>query len=256
MRAPRAVGFDVEDYDRSLPLVIDPVISYATYMGGTGLGAVTGIALDSSGDLYAAGWTEALNFPIMVAEQAVNAGGVDAFIVKLNPAGNALLYATYIGGKGDDRAAAIAVDGSGQAYVTGSTASLNFPLVSPVRATRGGAKTAFALKLNAAGNTLLYSTYLGGTNYEVGTAIAVDATGNAYIAGDTQSTNFPVVGAFQAAFGGGTDAFVTKLNSSGAYVYSTFLGGAAVEHAGGIAVDAAGNAYLAGGTYSTNFSAC
>ena len=249
----RTAGFEVEAYDLSLPLVIDPVISYATYLGGTGLGAVTGVTLDSGGNLYAAGWTEALDFPIVGAEQAINAGGVDAFVVKLNPAGNALVYATYIGGHGDDRAAAIAVDSSGQAYVTGSTASLNFPVVSPVRSTRGGAKTVFALKLNAVGNTLLYSTYLGGTNYEVGTAIAVDGAGNAYIAGDTQSTNFPVVGGVQSTLGGGMDAFVTKLDSSGAYVFSTFLGGAADEHAGGIAVDASGNAYVAGGTYSTNF---
>ena len=249
----RTAGFEVAAYDASLPLVIDPVISYATYMGGTGLGAVTGVALDSSGDLYAAGWTEALNFPIVVAEQAASAGSVDAFVVKLNPAGNALLYATYIGGSGDDRAAAVAVDKSGVAYVTGSTVSSNFPLVSPLRTTLGGAKTAFALKLSAAGNTLLYSTYLGGTNYEVGTAIAVDGSGNAYVAGDTQSADFPVLGGVQAALGGGMDAFVTKLNASGAYSYSTFLGGAANEHAGGIAVDTSGNAYVAGGTYSTNF---
>ena len=240
-------------YDHSLPLVIDPVISYSTYLGGTGLGAVTGVALDTSGNLYAAGWTEAIDFPIVLAEQASNAGSADAFIVKLNPTGSALVYATYIGGQGDDRAAAIAVDGSGQAYVTGSTASLNFPLVSPVRSTRGGAKTVFALKLNNVGNTLLYSTYLGGTNYEVGTSIAVDGSGSAYIAGDTQSANFPVLGGVQSTIGGGMDAFITKLNSTGSIVYSTFLGGTLDEHAGGIAVDGSGNAYVAGGTYSTNF---
>jgi len=247
------MGFEVEAYDASLPLVIDPVISYATYMGGTGMGAVTGVALDSAGNLYAAGWTEALNFPIVLAVQAANAGSVDAFIVKLNPAGTALLYATYIGGSGDDRAAAIAVNGSGQAYVTGSTASTNFPLLLPLRTTLGGAKTAFVLKLNATGNQLLYSTYLGGTNYDIGTAIAVDAAGNAYVAGDTLSTNFPVLGGVQTVSGGGTDAFVTKLTTVGALSYSTYLGGAANEHAGGIAVDASGAAYVAGGTTSTNF---
>ncbi len=249
----RTAGFEVDAFDASLPLVIDPVISYATYMGGTGLGAVTGVALDSAGDLYAAGWTEALNFPIVLAAQAASGGSVDAFIVKLNPTGTALLYATYIGGSGDDRATAIAVNASGQAYVTGSTASTNFPLLLPLRTTLGGSKTAFVLKLSTTGNQLLYSTYLGGTNLEVGTAIAVDGSGNAYIAGDTQSTNFPVVGAFQAAPGGGMDAFVTKLTAAGAFSYSTYLGGAANEHAGGIAVDTNGNAYIAGGTFSTNF---
>ena len=249
----RTMGFEVDAYDLSLPLVIDPAISYSTYMGGSGLGAVTSVALDSAGDLYAAGWTEALNFPIVLAAQAANAGGVDAFIVKLNSTGTALLYATYIGGSGDDRAAAIAVDSSGSAYVTGSTASSNFPLVSPLRATLGGSKTAFVLKLNATGNQLLYSTYLGGTNYDLGTAIAVDAAGNAYVAGDTLSTNFPVLGGVQTISGGGTDAFVSKLTAAGALSYSTYLGGAANEHAGGIAVDAGGAAYVAGGTTSTNF---
>ena len=249
----RTLGFEIDEYDTSLPLVIDPVISYATYMGGTGLGAVTDVALDSAGDLYAAGWTEALNFPIVLAEQAANAGGVDAFVVKLNPTGTALLYATYIGGSGDDRAAAIAVDSSGQAYVTGSTASPNFPLLLPVRTTLGGAKTAFVLKLNATGNQLVYSTYLGGSNYDIGTAIAVDAAGSAYVAGDTLSTNFPVLGGVQAASGGGADVFVSKLTAAGALSYSTYLGGAANEHAGGIAVDSSGAAYVAGGTTSTNF---
>ena len=117
----------------------------------------------------------------------------------------------------------------------------------------GGSKSAFVLKLNSVGNTLLFSTYLGGTTYDVGTAIAVDATGNAYIAGDTQSADFPVSGGFQSIAGGGFDAFVTKLTSNGAYVFSSFLGGAANEHAGGVATDSSGGVYVAGGTYSTNF---
>ena len=249
----RTAGFEVDAYDRALPLVIDPVISYATYMGGSGLGAVTGVALDSAGNLYAAGWTEALNFPILLAEQAANAGGVDAFVVKVSPSGAGLIYATYIGGRGDDRAAAIAVNSSGEAYLTGATSSSNFPIAAAARPTLGGSKSAFVLKLNAVGNTLLFSTYLGGSTYDQGTAIAVDATGHAYIAGDTQSSDFPVIGAFQSVIGGGFDAFVTKLNSNGTYAYSTFLGGVANEHAGGIAVDSSGAAYIAGGTYSTNF---
>src|SRR5258708_10817270 len=203
----RTAGFEIPAYDPTLPLVIDPVISYSTYLGGTGAGAVTGVALDSAGNLYATGWTEALNFPIVGAEQAVNMGGVDAFVVKLNPNGSALLYATYVGGRGEDKGAAIAVDSSGQAYVTGSTASTNFPLVAAFQSALGGSKTAFALKLNAVGNALLYSTYLGGANYDLGTAIAADAAGNAYVAGDTQSPNFPTLGPPQAAFCGATAPF-------------------------------------------------
>ncbi len=247
------VGFAIGEYDRSLPLVIDPVLSYATYLGGSGMSAVTGLAADSSGNLYVAGWTEAANFHIVAPEQPSNAGGVDAFVAKLNPAGTSLLYATYIGGNSDDRAAAIAIDSSGEAYVTGSTGSTNFPLMSPISSKLGGGRDAFALKLSAIGNTLLYSTYLGGTNTDWGYGIAVDASGNAYIAGDTMSANFPILGAAQSTFGGNQDAFVTKLNPSGSIVYSTFLGGSGVDHVGGIALDSSANAYIAGGTTSTNF---
>jgi hypothetical protein len=249
----RTVGFDIGAYDPSAPLVIDPTISYCTYLGGSSLTAITGVAVDSSDNLYVTGWTEALNFPIAGPVQASNQGGVDIIVAKLNSAGTALLYATYIGGKSDDKGAAIAVDSSGQAYVTGSTASSNFPLVSSNRATIGGSTTAFALKLNAAGNTLLYSGFIGGTTYEVGNAIAVDASGNAYIVGDTQSANFPEVFAIQFALGGGTDAFLTKLNPAGTITFSTFLGGSGNEHAGGIALDAVGNIFIAGGTSSANF---
>ncbi|HLX44891.1 MAG TPA: SBBP repeat-containing protein [Bryobacteraceae bacterium] len=246
-------GFEIGEYDSSKPLIIDPTISYSTYLGGSSMGDVTGVAVDSSGNLYVTGWTEAINFPIAGAFQAANDGDVDAFIVKLNPAGSAIVYATYLGGLGDDRAAAIAVDAAGNAYITGSTGSSNFPLVAPAQATFGGGRDAFAAKLNAAGNALVYSTYLGGTNTDLGTAIAIDGSGNAYVAGDTLSANFPVAGGAQNTFGGQTDSFVVKLNSSGARVFSTFLGGAGAEHAGGIAVDASLNVYIAGGTSSSNF---
>ncbi len=253
LRDGLTVGFEIGAYDRALPLIIDPVLSYATYLGGSGLGAVTGVAVDSFGDLYATGWTEATNFPVVGPVQASNQGNVDVFIAKLNAAGSALEYATYIGGNGDDRAAGIAVDGSGLVYVTGSTASTNFPLVTPVSSTLGGGRDAFALKLNASGTALVYSTYLGGTNTDSGTAIAVDASGNAYFAGDTMSANFPVLHAVQPVLGGGTDSFLVKLTSAGAISFSTFLGGAGNEHSGGVAVDSSDNVYIAGGTTSTNF---
>jgi hypothetical protein len=253
LRDGLTVGFEIGAYDRALPLIIDPVLSYATYLGGSGLGAVTGVAVDSFGDLYATGWTEATNFPVVGPVQASNQGNVDVFIAKLNAAGSALEYATYIGGNGDDRAAGIAVDGSGLVYVTGSTASTNFPLVTPVSSTLGGGRDAFALKLNASGTALVYSTYLGGTNTDSGTAIAVDASGNAYFAGDTMSANFPVLHAVQPVLGGGTDSFLVKLTSAGAISFSTFLGGVGNEHSGGVAVDSSDNVYIAGGTTSTNF---
>lgn len=247
------VTFDLGAYDVDRPLIIDPVISYSTYLGGTAQSAVTALALDAAGDLYAAGWTEAIDFPVSNAIQAVNRGGVDAFVFRLNPSGSTLLYATYLGGRGDDRAAGIAVDSSGQIYLAGSTASANFPLVASIRSVLAGPRDAFAVKLNAIGNLLVYSTYLGGTGYDAATAITVDAAGNAYIAGDTQSTDFPLSGPVQAVFGGKMDTFVTRLTPAGAISFSTYLGGNNDEHTGGVAVDASGNIYVAGGTLSANF---
>jgi hypothetical protein len=247
------VGFEIGAYDVSAPLVIDPTITYCTYLGGSGTTAITGVAVDSGDNLYVTGWTEALNFPIDNAVEASNQGGVDVIVAKLNAAGTALIYATYIGGRSNDQGAGIAVDSLGQAYVTGVTSSSNFPLVLSNRGGIGGTTTAFALKLNATGNTLLYSGYLGGTVYDTGAAIAVDTNFNAYVSGTTQSSNFPTLNPTQASFGGGVDVFVTKLNSAGTITFSTFLGGSGNEEAGGIAVDSVGNIFVAGGTSSTNF---
>jgi hypothetical protein len=249
----RSVGFEVGAYDSSRPLVIDPVISYSTYLGGSGVGAVTAVGRDGLGNLYAAGWTESIDFPIAGAMQATNRGGVDSFVVKFDPSGASLVYATYIGGNGDDRAAGIAVDGLGQVHLAGATGSSNFPLQVPARGSFAGGKEGFALKLNAAGSALLYSTFVGGSNYDVATAVALDASGFAYVAGDTLSADFALTNPVQTTFGGQYDAFVVKLDAAGARVFSTYLGGSGAEHAGGIAVDGTGVAYLAGGTFSLNF---
>lgn len=251
--ADGSVGFELGEYDAGRLLVIDPVITYSTYLGGTGMGAVTAVARDGLGNLYAAGWTESLDFPIAGAYQAVNRGGVDAFIVKLSPSGNNLLYATYIGGNGEDRAAGIAVDGSGQAHVVGSTGSANFPLQAAGRSSFVGGREAFALKLNANGSALVYSTFLGGANWEAGAAVAVDGAGFAYVAGVTLSADFAVQNPVQAVIGGMRDVFVVKLDAAGSRVFSTFLGGSQDEHVGGLATDGTGVVYLAGGTFSTNF---
>lgn len=247
------VGFEIGEYNAAQTLIIDPVIAYSTYLGGSGAGAVTGVAVDANGSLYAAGWTEAFDFPIAGAYQAANRGGVDAFVVKLTPGGDAFQYATYVGGTYDDRAAALAVDASGQAYVAGTTSSANFPLAAAERSTMVGGKEAFVLKLNATGSGLVYSTFLGGANWEAATAIAVDSSGAAYVAGDTRSADFPLLNPVQAALGGGMDAFLVKLNAAGARQFSTLLGGSADEHAGGVAIGATGDAYIAGGTLSSNF---
>ena len=176
--ADRAVGFRVDDYDRKLPLIIDPVIGFSTYFGGSAFDSITSIAVDAAGNSYIAGWTESLNIPVVSARQGASGGRIDAFVAKLSPAGT-LVYATYIGGSGDDRAFGIAVDGGGNAYVTGWTDSSNFPLAGATPVSRAGRRDAFVARLNASGNGLVYATCLGGSADDSGNGIAVDAQGNA-----------------------------------------------------------------------------
>jgi hypothetical protein len=184
---------------------------------------------------------------------AQESGSVDAFVAKLGPGGNSLVYCTYLGGRGDDRAFGVAVDSAGNAYVTGWTGSSAFPTVAPIQSTLAGGKDAFVAKLNAAGNALVYSTYLGGAANESGNGIAVDSSGNAYVTGYTYSLNFPTLSAYQTSNRGPQNAFITKLSASGSLVYSTYLGGNGNDSAAAIAVNGAGNAYITGGTSSTNF---
>ena len=252
------VGFQVAAYDAGKPLIIDPVLVYSTYLGGSARDRGRGIAVDAAGNAYVTGTTKSTDFPTANAFQAAFAGNIsddDTFVTKLNAAGNALVYSTYLGGIGDDDVHAIALDAAGNAYVTGFTTSTNFPTASPFQATRDGGLDAFVAKLNTAGNALVYSTYLGGSSFDNGEGIAVDAAGNAYVTGDTESTDFPTVSPFQPTFAFGVvDAFVTKLNTAGsALVYSTYLGGNGLDQGAGIAVDTSGNAYVTGLTRSGDF---
>jgi len=236
---------------------------YSTYLGGNGIDLGTGIAVDSTGNAYVTGFTQPAanqsspNFPTTAgAFQTVFGGGSsDAFVTRLNFAGSGLVYSTYLGGSDFDEGFGIALGAGGNAYVTGSTDSTNFPTTAGVFQTAsGGGGDAFVTRLAATGSTLVYSTYLGGSGFDEGSAIAVDASGNAYVTGDTGSINFPIMGgAFQTASGGAIDAFVTKLASNGSGLYSTYLGGNGDDQGAGVAVDAGGNAYLAGFTSSTNF---
>ena len=245
-RAGYSVGFQLASYDHTKPVVIDPVLVYSTYLGGSGFDQGLGIAVDGTGQAYVTGSTTSTNFPTATPLQATNAGGDDAFVTKLNAAGTSLLYSTWLGGSSNDIGTSIAVDATGQTYVTGVTSSTNFPTTSPFQATFAGSQDAFVTKLSATGTSLLYSTYLGGSGSDNGTSIAVDATGQAYVTGMTDSTNFPTANPIQATFAGSEDAFVTKLNAAGAsLLYSTYLGG---DQGFGIAVDTAGQAYVTGPT--------
>ncbi|HEV2799546.1 MAG TPA: SBBP repeat-containing protein [Pyrinomonadaceae bacterium] len=271
------VGFHLGDYDAERPLVIDPVIAYSTYLGGSGTDEGRDIAVDAAGNAYVCGETDSANFPTANAFDSTFGSGQlggqrDAFVTKLNAAGNALVYSTYLGGSGntaqpningDDRCFGIRVDASGNAYVAGETHSDDFPTANAFQATYGGGfSDAFVTKLNAAGNALVYSTYLGGNIFDAAQSIALDSSNNVYVTGRTTSPNFPTANALQATQASQfADAFVTKINAEGtALVYSTYLGGSAstsgqgdFENGSGIAVDSAGNAYVTGQTRSTNF---
>ena len=231
------------------------VLTYSTYLGGNSDDAAQGIAVDGSGSAYVTGWTNSANFPTANPFQPTYAGGPrDAFVTKVNAAGSALTYSTYLGDSGFEMAWGIAVDSLGNAYLVGETNSTNFPTSNPLQPHNGGGSDAFVSKLNATGSALTYSTYLGGSGEEFGQGIAVDSSGNAAVTGYTDSTDFPMVNALQSTYAeGGDDIFIAKVNAVGsALVYSTYLGGSGDDTSNGIAMDASGNAYVTGKTTSTS----
>ena len=255
-----AVGFQVERYDASRPLVIDPELSYSTLLGGSGTDRAWDVTADSAGNVYVVGETASTNFPSVSASQPRVGGGVDVFLAKLRPDGKTLVYATYLGGSGDERGYGIATDAAGNVYLTGETSSRNFPTTAGAFQTAygGGDTDAFLTKLNPTGSALLYSTLLGGSGGDGGNGVVVDSSGHAYLGGYAGSANFPTTpGAFQTVFGGVEDAFVARLNpaASGppALVYSTFVGGNNGDSANAIALGPGGSPYLTGYTSSRNF---
>ncbi len=264
LAADGTIGFALGTYNAAYPLIIDPILDYGTYLGGEGNEAALGIAVDAAGNMYLAGLTNSPNFPTKNAFDSQYNVAEDAFIAKLSADGHTLLYSTYLGGTRNDSAWSIAIDGAGNAYVSGLTSSGDFPTTLgafdrtlEIDPSQNAGLDAFVTKLNAAGNALLYSSYLGGASFEggfIGPRVAVDAAGNAYVTSSTSSPNFPTTaGAFDRTLEidpsaqVGTDAFVTKVNAHGsALVYSTFLGGVDIDVGWGIAVDQQGNAYVTG----------
>lgn len=248
-------GFKVGDYDRSQPLILDPVIFvYCGFIGGSSLEYGRGIACDAAGNAYITGWTgsAATTFPVAVGPDLTYNGGYDAFVAKVSASGAGLVYCGYIGGSSDDYGWGIAVDGSGNAYVTGRTFSTesSFPLAGGPDLTYNGAGDAFVAKVNASGTGLSYCGYIGGSGDDWGYGIGVDGAGNAYISGTASSTEstFPVsVGPDLTYNGGSSDVFVAKVNASGTTLsYCGYIGGAHDEYGYAIAVDRSGCAYLTG----------
>ncbi|HEY6343698.1 MAG TPA: SBBP repeat-containing protein [Bryobacteraceae bacterium] len=277
----RTVGFVLESYDRQKPLVIDPVLVFSTFLGGSAMDVANAIATDASGNVYVAGATYSPDFPITTGafEGATKGTAMagSAFVSKLNPQGTALIYSTYVGGTGGDAANGLAVDSAGDAYIAGETRSKDFPVTSGAfqSAFPGGA-TSFVAKLNPSGSGLVYATYLGGPGavsylaFDGAAAVAIDSSGSAYVAGLTFAPGFPVTpGALQTTIKNelASSAYIAKLNPSGsALVYATFLGGSGQgafnigpavfegDAATALAVDGSGNAYVTGYAHSADFS--
>src|SRR5215813_3472528 len=260
LKGGNQIGFAVENYDASKPLVIDPVIDFSTFFGGVGSDEGFAIAIDNQKNVYVTGTTYSNNFNTFAPLQTINRGGkYDAYVTKINAAGTALVYSTYLGGSGEDSGHGIAVDSSGNAFVAGITNSQDFNIRNAFQPTiTGAAEDAFVAKISADGTNLLFSSYLGGSDIDQAFAIALDSAGDAYVTGSTSSTNFNIKNALYPTNSsnatGRFDAFITKVKGDGStLVYSTYLGGSGLDEAYGIAVDSSGAAYVTGVTSSTNF---
>jgi hypothetical protein len=249
--------FCVGEYDSSRPLVIDPVLSYSTYLGGRGGDNSVAVGVDARGYAYVTGSTSSPDYPTTAdALQPTGPGGsTDAFVTKLNRTGTALVYSTYFGGTGSDAASDIAVDRDGTVYIAGATGSTDFPTTTDALLTFAGETDAFVAKLDPSGSNLVYSTLLGGSGIDTAEGLAVSPNGVVYLAGFTASTDFPTTaGAFQPTNAGGFDAFVASISRDGSTLrYSTYVGSAGGEGASDIDIDPAGHAYIVGTTRGTDF---
>ncbi len=247
-------GFDVGPYDRTAPLVIDPALTYSTYIGGGQMDEANGVAVDSSGCAYIVGETYSPDFP---GDPQLEGSGSAAFVIKLNASGTEVLFSAFLIGDGQNAGNGIALDATGDVYIAGLTTSSDFPTTGGAfQKHLAGQENAFAAKFNGGDGALLYSSYLGGSKTDIATSIVVDGSGEAYVAGYTDSPDFPVSSTpFQKAFAGGTyDGFISKFNATGSsVVYSTYLGGSGDDVVYGIALDGSGDAYVTGYTASTNF---
>ncbi len=249
--------------DPALPLVIDPTLSWASFIGGTLPNGAANeyareVVVDAGGNIFVTGETISTDFPTPGGFDASYAGSTDAFVARINAPGTGLAWASYLGGTGTDAGWGIAVDSGGDVYLTGHTRSTDFPSTPGAYDTSlNGTQDAFVAKVAGDGGALLWATYLGGSASETGRAVAVDVSGNVHVAGQTSSSNFPTPpGALDTNLSGADDSFVTRLLPDGSgLAWSTFLGGSSTEFSHGIAVDGAGNVYVSGETSSTDWPA-
>ncbi|MBN1167917.1 MAG: PKD domain-containing protein [Methanospirillaceae archaeon] len=252
------VGFLIGEYDTSLPLIIDPIMRYSLFFGGDGVDHGNAIATDDNGYAYLAGSTTSAHMKFSMATNLYEqkAGGErDAFVVKINPDGTELVYITYLGGKGDDLAYGITIDADGDAYVTGSTNSEDFPTQDAYHKTNSGRTDVFLTKIDSEGRGILFSTFLGGSGDDIGYDVALDSDNNIFVTGSTTSWDFPIVNKYELSpYSGLEDGFITKLDSDGeSIIYSNYIGGSARDLCSAVVIDPNGYACLAGQTDSPNF---
>ncbi len=251
-KADVLVSFQLPAYDHTLPLVIDPAVSFSTFLGGSYGDGVDGMTLDSAGNIYLFGDSNSPDFPVTSGALQKNlAGDVDAFVTKLSPDGSRIIYSTYLGGSSGEFPKGMAIDSANNVYLTGQTWSSDFPVVNAFQIQSHTYATGFVSKLSSDGSKLIYSTFLGGSSSDNITAVAVDEKGEAVVVGTTTSLDYPVVNALQPACGGCQhgDAVITRFSSDGsALLFSTYLGGVAGDAAQGVALDPSDNIYLTGVT--------
>lgn len=250
VRSEGTVGFALGPYDRSRELIIDPTLTMSTLFGGMGTSQATAVKVDGIGDVYVAGYTDAANFP-NVSPVRSRSGGVEAWVVKVRPSESRILWATCIGGSGDDRALALALDPAGGVYVAGQTTSPDFPVASPAQSHLAGGRDAFLLKLTTAGDGIVFSTFYGGASVESGVALAA-YSGGVWMAGETMSSDLPLSGAAQSQLRGVQDGFLARFQSTGAMLGSTYFGGSGEEMVRALAVDGSGRPLVAGSTESVD----
>ncbi len=252
------VSFQVADYDRTRELVIDPILDYTTFLGGTGYDNVEAVAADDAGNVYVTGWTGSTDFPTAVGalDESYNSGSYDIYVAKLSPDGSTLLYSTYIGGSGSDTANGIAIDSDGNAYITGTSTSTDFPTAGGYQTSLTGTSSAVLVKLNSTGDSLLYASYFGGTGSETAYDVALTPSGTVLITGSTNSSDLPTQNAYESTLGGTQDAFVAhfdlKLTGTNSLLYASYFGGNGSDDARSIAVDTTGAFIIGGSTSSTN----
>lgn len=254
--APGLVGFQVGPYDNALPLVIDPVVLFSTYLGGSADDEIRDVAIDRSGYIYLTGYTRSLDFPIRAGlEPSYEGGSYDAFVTKLTPDGGSVVYSTYIGGSGADVGTGIAVEGTDVALAL-TTNSQDLPASSAIQPTYGGgAFDAAVAKIVADGGTLDFLTYLGGGGYDYASSVAVDEhDGTIVVAGGSTSADYPLAAPLQNANAGNFDVVLSRLDpTSDRLVFSTYFGGSDLDQAFALALDPTGRVVVGGGTQSSDF---